>query len=190
MSKRRTLALTGVLVLIALSAVGCEEWCRDNDFILEADCPPPVEPPPGPPIVLEPDPGGTMNWRIDGNPATSSGTVFSACELRYDFIGIGIIDFNVYESGSTTALSGKHVVIENGDYKIEIKRSYLNTFVWEVYDKATTSPEIPCLNVAPAAAVDYQLPDEFLAALDGTITEEHHGVTVERIELRVKLPVP
>lgn len=198
MSTRKVIVLAGVLALLVIGTTGCEECCRDRyDLISADDCPeqPPWQPP-GPPIVSRPEPGtgGTIVWTAGGDPddtLTSSGSIFDDdCELRGDFVGVGLIYLRFYEhEDDTTYSTPTRVKLENDERTIEIRRTAFNQIRWEVRTKGT-DPQF--CDVDPASSWDEdKIPSEFLdfdLSQPGTLVNLDNNKEGEKLEIQVKMP--
>ena len=163
MSRKKTLALIGVLLLFALSAVGCENWCRENGFILKEECPDVVDPwpNPGPPIVLEPGGSGTLTWTVGSAPVTQQGpSICPDCVLRYDFIGQGIVEFSYIEEAGGPPLPAETVFAKGPKGTIVIERPFQGGMIWKVNRDAISNPCL-CPHLYSGPITPDQLPEEF-----------------------------
>lgn len=196
MSTRKVIVLAGVLALLVVGTTGCEECCRDRyDLISADDCPeqPPWQPP-GPPIVSKPDPddGGTIVWTLgDGDPLTSSGSIFdNGCELRGDFVGVGLVHLRFYEhENDTTYSTPSRIKLENSERVIEIRRTAFNQIRWEIHTKGM-DPQF--CDVDPASSWDEtKIPSEFLdfdLSQPETLVNLDNNKPGEKLEIQVKMP--
>jgi hypothetical protein len=100
--------------------------------------------PDGPEIILEPV-GNSLQWKvggtpvIEGNGATIVPGDISTCVLRDDFIGQKKLHFKYIKQGEAGSRLAKVVVLENDDYRLEIRENSLKQLQWTLKDKANST---------------------------------------------------
>ena len=150
------------------------------------------DPPAGPLIEIEPDEGGAedpaLRWMVDGNEKEAGNSVFGDCELRDDFIGLGLISFEyIDEDGDSNA--AVLLRLENDDFAIEIKKNTDGKLEWDVWDRAE-NPEVPtCDNLtATSDFIDSHVPLEFLTFTKSQFTHVGPDEGAESARIKVKVP--
>jgi hypothetical protein len=160
----------------------------------ETEAPGPTGLVPGDPIILDPtyssanpkqyewlrrDPPDFVKFECDNAiEITKPGTQF--CKLRSDFVGLQINEFEFKDDAGTTHKYDdvNHVTLENASYKLEIKRSPINTAVWTI-SKSNGSGgwNVVCANVEPVtvAESDLKIPKEFCGFVETGLRETAKG---------------
>jgi len=196
-----------VLAIAALAwmATGCgpretaaEEWtiekCKTtHDLITKPECGT-LPGPPGPIITIEPGGGSSapVSIKVNGTPQQdSTNSIFppnewDVCELRQDFIGTKILEFEYFVAGISTGKKADFVTITNDDYRIEIRRTSSNKIHWTV--KQRTGALRVCAGPdSTTSYTDGYLPSEFFI-IDGEIREEKADKEAVKIKIQVEEP--
>lgn len=153
--------------------------------------------PPGPEIVLGPVEGyNTLQWKVDGVIAVSSGTTIdpgdiSTCVLRDDFIGQRKYIFK-YERLSDGAIrTAKVVHLENENYQVEIRENSLKQLQWTIKDKNSSTA---CV-LTPSGTIPYPstVPDPLLSfvaegATSAKFKEMNESADIKTLTLQGQMP--
>ena len=127
-----------------------------------------------------------MEWKVDSTPQTSSGTsIYPACELRYDFIGVSVMKFNYFDPEATVGHAAQHIRVEGTNNRIDIRR--IGTKIDWVITSKSANPDPPC--VGPAREFPHpsdKLPPEFFDLAGAEIREMKLDRVVAGFELKVK----
>jgi len=203
--KRTRLMLLCCATVAIVLAAGCvtEQQCRDQFGLISKDeCEPAVATgsgmagPPGPIIILKTDAGtGQITWETQQGTdpivtPTPGGSLFDAgyeCELRGDFIGILIDDFEV-NSTTKTYPSARKITLVDGTRTLQLQRTSYDTVRWRYRDTSDPAKYCSQLAISTQALDPTKLPAEFFGFPNGGFSDED-GAAATEMKLVVELPV-
>ena len=181
---RRRIAVSCLMVVATAATVGCwtkERCMSEYSLVPEEDCI--VGPPPGPPIILQPDPvaANNLTWNVNGNDQGDAGPL--TVTLRHDFIGISTLTLQC-EQPAGVFRDANLVTAENPAVKLEIHRTAIDTFRYTLTDKTTGST----VDLFPSGQANTgTVPTQFLNLQANTLTDETGPCL--RVNIQATLPL-